>query len=58
MLPQSQNTTKQSCQFYYLDPTVGTGWDVAAISDSAGEFAGSCGRCYEVACSPKDTSDG
>ena len=41
-----------SCGYGYLDPRVKTGWDVAALSDTAGDFAGSCGRCYEVACLP------
>ena len=41
-----------SCGYGYLDPRVKTGWDVAALTDTAGDFAGSCGRCYEVACLP------
>ena len=41
-----------NCGYGYLDPRAKTGWDVAALSDTAGDFAGSCGRCYEVACLP------
>lgn len=33
----------------HLDPNAGTGWDIAALSDSDPEYAGSCGRCYEGA---------
>jgi hypothetical protein len=32
--------------------------DVAAISDKAADFAGSCGRCYEVRCNPAMVKDG
>jgi hypothetical protein len=31
----------------YLDPNKGTGWDIAALSDTDPDYAGSCGRCYE-----------
>jgi hypothetical protein len=41
-----------SCMFGTLDPNKGTGYDIAAISDQAPDYAGSCGRCYEVACRP------
>ncbi|KAI8467129.1 MAG: WD40-repeat-containing domain protein [Monoraphidium minutum] len=47
-----------SCEYYYLDKTVGTGWDIAAISDVASDFQGSCGRCYEIACDPQWVKDG
>ena len=36
----------------YLDPQKSTGWDIAALADACGDFSGSCGRCYEVACLP------
>lgn len=26
----------------------GTGWDVVALSDKHPDYAGSCGKCYEV----------
>lgn len=32
--------------------------DVAALADSASDFSGSCGRCYEVACAPAVIKDG
>ncbi|KAI7842008.1 hypothetical protein COHA_004211 [Chlorella ohadii] len=34
------------------------GWDVAALSDQFPNFAGSCGRCYEVKCDPRWVKDG
>jgi hypothetical protein len=37
-----------SCGFKYLEPTSNKGWDVAALTDSVGDYKGSCGRCYEV----------
>ncbi|GMH39372.1 hypothetical protein BSKO_07270 [Bryopsis sp. KO-2023] len=33
------------------------GWDVAALPDVHYEFAGSCGKCYEVACNPMGFND-
>jgi hypothetical protein len=47
-----------SCGYGYLDPSVETGWDVAAMSDKAADFEGSCGRCKEVRCTPMLFSDG
>lgn len=44
--------------FGSLDPNKGTGYDIAAISDKASDYAGSCGRCYEVACRPGSFKDG
>jgi hypothetical protein len=29
--------------FGYLDPNKGTGWDIAAITDSDPDYYGSCG---------------
>lgn len=46
-----------SCMYYNLDPNVGTGWDIAALSDRDPAFAGSCGSCYEVACRPAKFKD-
>jgi hypothetical protein len=40
--------TAGSCQYGYLDREVGTGWDIAAISDKAWDYQGSCGKCKEV----------
>ncbi|KAG2501765.1 hypothetical protein HYH03_000265 [Edaphochlamys debaryana] len=37
---------------------VSTGKDIAALSDTASDYAGSCGRCYEVMCNPSAFSDG
>eukprot|EP00878_Enallax_costatus_P018921 GHUV01019945.1.p1 GENE.GHUV01019945.1~~GHUV01019945.1.p1 ORF type:complete len:151 (+),score=28.38 GHUV01019945.1:494-946(+) len=42
-----------SCGYGYLDPAAGTGWDVAAMSDSNRDFdskGGFCGKCKEVRC--------
>lgn len=36
----------------------GTGWDIAALSDTDSEYAGSCGRCYEVKCQNSAFKDG
>ncbi|KAF6262470.1 RlpA-like double-psi beta-barrel-protein domain-containing protein-containing protein [Scenedesmus sp. NREL 46B-D3] len=36
----------------------GTGLDITALSDSAPDYKGSCGRCYEVACRPTQVRDG
>jgi hypothetical protein len=32
-----------SCGYGYIDKNVGTGWDVAALSDSVFDFGGHCG---------------
>ncbi|KAL6761928.1 RlpA-like double-psi beta-barrel-protein domain-containing protein-containing protein [Haematococcus lacustris] len=48
-----------SCQYYYLDPNVNTGWDIAAPGDQNWDWdGGSCGRCYEVACAGAVFKDG
>eukprot|EP00879_Flechtneria_rotunda_P015993 GHRR01016726.1.p1 GENE.GHRR01016726.1~~GHRR01016726.1.p1 ORF type:complete len:373 (+),score=77.90 GHRR01016726.1:674-1792(+) len=47
-----------SCMFGNLDANKGTGWDIAALSDKDPDYAGSCGRCYEVACRPSTITDG
>ncbi|PRW39389.1 formate nitrite transporter [Chlorella sorokiniana] len=44
---------KGACGLGYQYKNQGTGWDVAAIADASPEFAGSCGRCYEVKCDPR-----
>ncbi|WIA16123.1 hypothetical protein OEZ85_012842 [Tetradesmus obliquus] len=49
---------KGSCGYGWLDKNVATGWDVGAISDKAGDFAGSCGKCKEVKCKPMGFADG
>ncbi|KAI8477503.1 MAG: hypothetical protein J3K34DRAFT_455297 [Monoraphidium minutum] len=41
-----------------LDRRQGTGLDIAALSDTDPEYAGSCGRCYEVSCVNSDVTDG
>eukprot|EP01023_Acetabularia_acetabulum_P019138 TRINITY_DN196_c1_g1_i1.p2 TRINITY_DN196_c1_g1~~TRINITY_DN196_c1_g1_i1.p2 ORF type:complete len:198 (-),score=35.25 TRINITY_DN196_c1_g1_i1:307-900(-) len=46
-----------SCGFGYQCKNQGTGWDVAALSDKHPDYAGSCGRCYEVFCHPSILSD-
>eukprot|EP00775_Hariotina_reticulata_P001975 gene1975-2298_t len=42
-----------SCGYGYLDPSVETGWDVAAMSDKSADFTGSCGTniCYDESAS-------
>lgn len=47
-----------NCGFGYQYPNVGTGYDVAAVADASPEFAGSCGRCYEVRCQARTVVDG
>ncbi|KXZ51940.1 hypothetical protein GPECTOR_11g65 [Gonium pectorale] len=47
-----------SCGFGYLDQDKASGWDVAALSDACDDYAGSCGRCYEVRCDPTNFKDG
>ncbi|KAL4856466.1 Expansin-A32 [Chlorella vulgaris] len=49
---------KGSCGFGYQYKDIGTGWDVAAIADASPEFAGSCGRCYEIRCEARSVIDG
>jgi hypothetical protein len=49
---------KGSCGFGYQWPDIYPGFDVAAIADASPEFAGSCGRCYEVRCRAASFSDG
>ena len=34
---------KGSCGYGQLAEDVGTGWDIAALSDSVGDYKGSCG---------------
>lgn len=46
------------CGKGYLYPDQGTGWDVAAMPDSHPDYAGSCGRCYEVKCESAGIHDG
>eukprot|EP00879_Flechtneria_rotunda_P007961 GHRR01008341.1.p1 GENE.GHRR01008341.1~~GHRR01008341.1.p1 ORF type:complete len:252 (+),score=63.02 GHRR01008341.1:248-1003(+) len=47
-----------SCGEGYLWPDEGTGWDVAALSDQHPDYAGSCGRCYEIKCDNSGIKDG
>ncbi|KAG2451251.1 hypothetical protein HYH02_003858 [Chlamydomonas schloesseri] len=48
-----------SCMYGALPSgLVSTGTDIAAISDANPSFAGSCGRCYEIACREARFSDG
>lgn len=47
-----------SCGYYYLHKDVGTGWDIAALSDKCDDYYNSCGRCYEVMCDDTDLKDG
>jgi hypothetical protein len=41
-----------------LDPRMGTGWNIAALSDTDPDFEDSCGLCYEVVCHPRVVTDG
>ncbi|KXZ55514.1 hypothetical protein GPECTOR_2g1063 [Gonium pectorale] len=53
------NIDDGSCMYGRLpNGLVSTGVDIVALSDQAGDFAGSCGRCYEVQCNPSAFSDG
>ncbi|KAI8469892.1 MAG: RlpA-like double-psi beta-barrel-protein domain-containing protein-containing protein [Monoraphidium minutum] len=52
------NIHEGSCQYGYLDRNVGTGWDIAAISDLAHDYGNSCGKCKEVRCKPSNFADG
>ncbi|KAG2427408.1 hypothetical protein HXX76_012344 [Chlamydomonas incerta] len=48
------------CGYGYLDPNVGTGWDIAAPSDQNWDYDSStsnCGVCYEISCNGMDFSD-
>ncbi|KAG2435774.1 hypothetical protein HXX76_006970 [Chlamydomonas incerta] len=48
-----------SCMYGGLpNGLVSTGTDIAAMADANPAFAGSCGRCYEVACREARFSDG
>jgi hypothetical protein len=47
-----------SCGYGQLAEDVGTGWDVAALSDAAWDYKGSCGKCKEVRCKPMGFNDG
>ncbi|EFJ40108.1 hypothetical protein VOLCADRAFT_100183 [Volvox carteri f. nagariensis] len=51
------NINEGSCGYGYLDHDRATGWDIAAMSDANWDFAGSCGRCFEVRCDPTWLSD-
>jgi len=44
--------------FGYLDQNRATGWDIVAISDRAGDYQGSCGKCKEVKCKNFTFKDG
>ncbi|GMH39983.1 hypothetical protein BSKO_07887 [Bryopsis sp. KO-2023] len=46
-----------SCGYGYIWPDEPLGWDKAAMPDVHPDYAGSCGRCYEVACDPTLFSD-
>lgn len=47
-----------SCGYGQLAEDVGTGWDVAALTDSAWDYKGSCGKCKEVRCTGVGFKDG
>ncbi|PNW80185.1 hypothetical protein CHLRE_08g381550v5 [Chlamydomonas reinhardtii] len=48
-----------SCMYGGLpNGMVSTGKDIVALSDTADDYAGSCGRCYEVQCNPASFNDG
>ena len=47
-----------SCEYYNLDFHKGTGWDIVALSDTAPDYSGSCGKCYEVQCVSAKFTDG
>lgn len=41
-----------TCGYGYIWPMDPVGWDTVALADANADFAGSCGRCYEVSCDP------
>ncbi|GLI71000.1 hypothetical protein VaNZ11_016116 [Volvox africanus] len=48
------------CGYGYLDPNVGTGWDICAPSDQNWDYdsaSSNCGVCYEVACQGMNFND-
>ncbi|KAF6262467.1 RlpA-like double-psi beta-barrel-protein domain-containing protein-containing protein [Scenedesmus sp. NREL 46B-D3] len=45
-------TIQQGSCMMSIQAGQGTGLDITALSDSAPDYKGSCGRCYEVACRP------
>ncbi|KAI8474618.1 MAG: RlpA-like double-psi beta-barrel-protein domain-containing protein-containing protein [Monoraphidium minutum] len=47
-----------SCGYGQLAEDVGTGWDVAALTDAVSDYKGSCGKCKEVKCKPIGFKDG
>ncbi|KAF6254548.1 RlpA-like double-psi beta-barrel-protein domain-containing protein-containing protein [Scenedesmus sp. NREL 46B-D3] len=47
-----------SCGYGYMDENAGTGWDVAAASDSNKDWKDSCGTCKEVRCKEMWFKDG
>ncbi|WIA22298.1 hypothetical protein OEZ85_004616 [Tetradesmus obliquus] len=51
-------TVQQGSCMMSIQAGKGTGLDITALSDSAPDYKGSCGRCYEVACRPTKVSDG
>lgn len=55
--PWAWSIHEGSCGFGYLWEDEPLGWDVAALPDVHYEFAGSCGKCYEVACAGIDFKD-
>ena len=46
------------CGYGYLWPDQGLGWDIVALPDTHPDYAGSCGRCYEVKCKGGSIKDG
>ncbi|EFJ45996.1 hypothetical protein VOLCADRAFT_93781 [Volvox carteri f. nagariensis] len=53
------NINEGSCMYGALpNSLVSTGAFIVALSDQNNDFAGSCGRCYEVACKPTTFTDG
>lgn len=58
-LNDGMNIGYGSCGYGSLpNDMVSTGVNIAALSDKNDDFAGSCGRCYEVQCAPMTFTDG
>jgi hypothetical protein len=52
------NIFEGSCGYGWLDRRIGTGWDIAALSDTAPDAKTGCGKCKEVRCRQASFADG
>ena len=47
-----------ACAYGWLDRRIGTGWDVAAVTDATPDAKQACGKCKEVRCRQASFADG